>query len=115
MAINYTWNVKNCDVYPTKSGKSNVIHKVHWRLLGTDDTNTTDKGTNWSATRYGAADLDTSDLSNFKTWSSLTEANVQAMVENHLTADVVTRLKTEIATEISEAVSPTTSRKVLGG
>ena len=39
MAINYTWDVSTCDTYPTKSGKSNVVHKVHWVLKATDDTN----------------------------------------------------------------------------
>ena len=39
MAINYTWNVNTCDVYPTKSGKSNVVHSVHWMLTGIDDSN----------------------------------------------------------------------------
>jgi hypothetical protein len=36
MAINYTWDVNTCDVYSTKSGKSNVVHSVHWRLKATD-------------------------------------------------------------------------------
>ena len=39
MAISYAWDVSTCDTYPTKSGKSNVVHNVHWRLTATDDTN----------------------------------------------------------------------------
>ena len=27
MAINYTWDVSTCDVYPTKSGKSKAIQE----------------------------------------------------------------------------------------
>jgi hypothetical protein len=38
MAISYSWNCKNCDTYPTKSGKSNVVHNVHWTLTGVDDS-----------------------------------------------------------------------------
>ena len=38
MAIAYTWDTKTVDTYPTKSGKSDVIFKVYWKLEGVDDT-----------------------------------------------------------------------------
>ena len=37
MAVNFEWNVSDCEVYPSKSGKSNVVHKVHYELKGVDD------------------------------------------------------------------------------
>ena len=52
MAINYTWDCKTCDTYPSKGGKSNVVHQVHWRLTATDDTNKDSDGNNWTATVY---------------------------------------------------------------
>ena len=58
MAISYAWDVSTCDTFPTKSGKSNVVHNVHWRLTATDDTNTVSDGmggtVNASATVYGS-------------------------------------------------------------
>ena len=45
MAINYTWDCKTCDTYPSKGGKSNVVHQVHWKLTATDDTNKDSDGT----------------------------------------------------------------------
>ena len=56
MAINYTWNVKRCDVFPTKSGKSNVVHNVHWRLTATDDANNDSDGNPITAEMYGSQD-----------------------------------------------------------
>tara|TARA_R100000655_G_scaffold35647_2_gene69289 strand:+ start:994 stop:1338 length:345 start_codon:yes stop_codon:yes gene_type:complete len=114
MAINYTWDVSECDVYPTKSGKSNVVHNVHWRLTATDDTNKDSDGNNWTATSYGSQGLDTSDLSSFTNWSSLDAAKVQGWVEAALGADRVTEIKSQLSAQITEKVTPTSVKKTLG-
>mgnify|MGYP003117459126 FL=1 len=114
MAISYTWDVSTCDVYPTKSSKSNVVYNVHWRLTATDGTNKDSDGNNWTATSYGTQSLDTSDLSSFTNWSSLDAAKVQSWVEAALTADTVTAMKTDLDAEIAEKVTPTSVTKTLG-
>ena len=114
MAISYTWNVNTCDVYPTKSGKSNVVHTVHWRLTATDGTNNDSDGNSQTAEIYGSRRLDTSDLSSFTNWSSLDAAKVQGWVEAALTADKVTEMKANLDAEIAEKVTPTSVQKTLG-
>jgi hypothetical protein len=114
MAINYTWDVNTCDVYPTKSGKSNVVHNVHWRLTATDDANNDSEGNPQTADVYGSVGLDTSDLSSFTNWSSLDAAKVQGWVESALTADKVTELKASIDAQIAEKITPTSVTKTLG-
>jgi hypothetical protein len=114
MAINYTWDVSTCDTYPTKSGKSNVVHNVHWRLTATDDTNNDSDGNPQTATVYGSQGLDTSDLSSFTNWSSLDAAKVQGWVEAAIGADEVTKLKASIDAQIAEKVTPTSVTKTLG-
>ena len=114
MAISYTWDVSTCDVYPTKSGKSNVVYNVHWRITASDDSNNDADGNPQTATTYGTQELDTSDLSSFTNWSSLDAAKVQSWVEAALTADTVTAMKTDLDAEIAEKVSPTSVRKTLG-
>ena len=114
MAINYTWDVSTCDCYPTKSGKSNVVHTVHWRLKGTDDSNNDSNGNPQTAEVYNSVDLDTSDLSSFTNWSSLDAAKVQSWVEAALGADEITKLKALIDAQIAEKVSPTSVTKTLG-
>jgi len=113
MAISYTWDCKTCDTYPTKSSKSNVVYNVHWRLTATDGTNKDSDGNNWTATTYGTQAVSTDDLSSFKNWSSLTNADVQGWVETALTADTVTAMKTSLDAVIAEKVSPTSVTKTL--
>ena len=114
MAINYTWDVNTCDVYPTKSGKSNVVHTVHWVLTATDDANNDAEGNPQTAFRFGGQELDISNLSSFTNWSSLDAATVQGWVEAALGADRVTEIKSQLNAQITEKVSPTSVQKTLG-
>jgi len=114
MAISYAWDVSTVDTYPTKSSKSNVVYKVHWRLTATDGTNKDSDGNNWTATAYGTQSLDTSDLSSFTNWSSLDAAKVQGWVEASLTADVVAAMKAGLDAEIAEKITPTSVTKQIG-
>ena len=114
MAISYTWDVSTCDVYPTKSSKSNVVYNVHWRLTATDDSNNDSNGNPQTAVSYGEQFLDTSDLSSFTNWSSLDAAKVQGWVEAALTADTVTTMKASLDAQITENITPTSVQKTLG-
>jgi hypothetical protein len=117
MAINYTWDVNTCDVFPTKSGKSNVVHNVHWRLKATDDANNDSDGNPITAEIYGSQGLDTSDLSSFTNWSDLTASQVQGWVEAALDAEksgTVAEMKTGLSNNIAKEISPTTVTKTLG-
>ena len=113
MAIGYTWDCKTCDTYPSKSGKSNVVHNVHWKLTATDDTNKDSDGNNLTASCYGAQSLDTSDLSSFINWSSLKESDVQGWVESALGSDKVTSMKAGLDADIAQKVTPTSVQKTL--
>ena len=113
MAISYTWDVSTCDTYPSKSGKSNVVHTVHWRLTGTDDTNNDSDGNPQTATVYGSQSVSTDDLSSFINWSDLKASDVQGWVEAGLGSDEVTALKANVDAQIAEKVTPTSVTKTL--
>ena len=113
MAIGYTWDVSTVDTYPTKSGKSNVVHNVHWRLTATDNTNKDSNGDNWTATTYGTQAVSTDDLSSFINWSSLKASDVQGWVETAMGSDKVTDMKTRLDAEIAEKITPTSVTKTL--
>jgi SH3-like domain-containing protein len=117
MAISYEWDCKTCDTYPTKSGKSNVVYNVHWSLTATDGSNTykDSKGNdvNYSSYMYGTQTVSTDDLSSFKNWSSLTNADVQGWVETALGSDEVTAMKASLDADIAEKVTPTSVTKTI--
>ncbi len=113
MAIAYTWDVSTVDTYLTKDSKADVIYNVHWRLTGTDDTNKDSEGAYQTAVSYGTQDLDTSDLSSFKAFASVSKADVQGWVETALGADTVTELKTSLDMQIAEKITPTSVQKII--
>ena len=113
MAISYEWDCKTCDTYPTKSGKSNVVYNVHWRITATDGTNKDSDGNNWTATSYGTQAVSTDDLSSFKNWSSLTNSDVQGWVEAAMGSSTVTDMKARLDADIAEKITPTSVTKTI--
>ena len=106
MAISYEWNVNTVDVYPTDEGHSNVIYNVHWRLNATD-TEVDAEGNPYTASVYGTQVLDTSDLSNFTDFDSVTSSQVQGWVESAMGAEEVQSLKDNLDANIAGQINPT--------
>jgi|TARA_R100001086_G_scaffold247359_1_gene181407 hypothetical protein len=113
MAISYTWDVSQCDVYPQKSGKSNVVHAVNWKLTATDDAHQDKDGVDISSTVISVQNIDTSDLSSFINWSDLTASDVQGWVETAMGSTEVARLKSSLDGMITQQISPSSVTKTL--
>jgi protein-tyrosine-phosphatase len=116
VAINYTWDCKNVKT-STIDGKTDVVTKVNWRLTATDSAGTfvhpsgeTRKNT---AVVYDEAHLDTSDLSSFTEFGSLSVTNTQAWVEACLGEDKVAELKKSLKTTLDERRNSTEQTKVV--
>jgi hypothetical protein len=112
MAISYTWNVNTVDVYPSEEGHSNVIYNVHWRLNATD-TEVDAEGNPYVASVYGTQSLDTSDLSNFTNFDSVTSSQVQGWVESAMGEEAVQGLKDGLDAQIAALITPASVTKQL--
>jgi hypothetical protein len=106
MSISYNWNVSTVDVYPTEEGQTNVIYNVHWRLNATD-TQVDAEGNPYTASVYGTQSLNTSDLSDFTDFDSVTAAQVQGWVESAMGAEQVQSLKDNLDANIAGQITPT--------
>ena len=117
MAINYTWDVKTVDVKEI-DGNADTVFNVHWRLTGTDDTNTVKdwQGNDVTATAtvYGTIGLDTEDLSDFTAFADLTVSDVQGWVEAAMGEDEVQAKKDSLNATMAELVTPTVQTKQVG-
>lgn len=112
MAISYEWNVNTVDVYPTDEDHTNVIYLVHWRLNATD-TEVDPEGNPYTASVYGTQSLDTSDLSDFTDFDSVTAAQVQGWVEGAMGEEEVQSLKDSLDAKIADEINPTSETKQL--
>ena len=112
MSISYEWNVNTVDVYPSEEGHSNVIYNVHWRLNAID-TEVDAEGNPYVASVYGTQSLDTSDLSNFTNFDSVTSSQVQGWVEAAMGEEAVQNLKDGLDAQIDGQKNPTSVTKTL--
>ena len=112
MSISYQWNVNTVDVYPSEGGHNNVIYLVHWRLNATD-TEVDAEGNPYVASVYGTQSLDTSDLSNFTNFDSVTSSQVQGWVEAAMGEEAVQGLKDGLDAQIAALITPASVTKQL--
>ena len=112
MAISHEWNVNTVDVYPTDEDHTNVIYNVHWRLNAVD-TQVDAKGNPYTASVYGTQGLDTSDLSGFIDFDSVTSAEVQGWVESAMGEEQVQTYKDNLDAQIALIITPTSVTKTL--
>ena len=115
MAITYSWDVSQVDTYPTVGSNADVIHNVYWVLIGTDGENNDETGLPITAMHNGKTIVDTSDLSSFVEFASITTADVQGWVEADIGAAQIALYKTDIDARIAVQVTPTTVLKTIGG
>ena len=112
MAISYNWNVSTVDTYPTLDSNADVIYNVHWRLNATD-TQVDAEGNPYTASVYGTQVLDTSDLSGFIDFDSVTSAEVQGWVESAMGEEQVQTYKDNLDAQIALIITPTSVTKTL--
>ena len=103
-----TWSIIACDRTVSLGGEADVITGVHWEA--TDSETVSDVV--HSGRQYGSAAVDTSDLSSFTAYASITEANAIAWAKASLGADEVTRIEASVAAQITESKTPVTGTGV---
>jgi len=99
----YEWNCRTVDAYPTHTDEnglteSQVVYNVHYRVTGSDETN--------SATVIGTQTLETSDLSGFTSFESVTHDDMIAWTKAAMGAERVTEIEASLDSQLAELASP---------
>ena len=99
-----TWKIVACNYSKSLGGEVNVITNMHYEIL---DEKTVGENT-FRKRIYGSVTIDTSDLSNFIAYNSVTEANAIDWVKTALGSDEVTAAEASLVDQIAEKQFPTT-------
>lgn len=99
--INYTWNCKTVDVYPTKDNNANVVYNVHYIVTG-EDSETAVIGN-----IIGTEILDTSNITDFIPFDDLTNDQIVGWTKESLGSEKVEAIEANIAAQIAEKENPT--------
>jgi len=103
-----TWNVVSLDSTKTIGSLSDVVTTVHWTA---SESETVGSDT-YTGSLYGSVGLAEADSSSFTAYGSITEADAVAWAKDALGADEVSRIETGVASQITEAKTPTISTGV---
>jgi len=107
--INYSWDCKTVDVYPSDGGNENVVYNVHYRLTGEDSE------TAYIGDVIGTQVLDISNITNFVPLSSLTNEIITQWVKDAMGTETVAKLEENIAGQISQQAEPTSITITIDG
>ena len=98
-----TWNVVSLDSTKTIGSLSDVVTTVHWNAT---DSETVGEDT-YTGRSYGSVGLAEADSSSFTAYADIKESDAVAWAKAALGADEVTAIETGIASQITEAKTPT--------
>ncbi len=111
--INYTWNCRTVDTYPTHAGESNVVYNVHWRVTGMSDQLDSD-GYPYLVTNIGTQILSTSDITDFIPISEVTNEEVVEWTKAAMGEEQIASIEASIASQIEEMINPTSVTLTIG-
>jgi len=103
-----TWGVVSLDSTKTVGSLSDVVTTVHWIA---SDSETVGENT-YTGSSYGAVGLAEADSSSFTAYADIKESDAVTWAKGALGTDQVTAIETNIAAQITEAKTPTTTSGV---
>ena len=103
-----TWSVISLDSTKTVGSLSDVVTTVHWDAT---DSETVGEDT-YTGRSYGSVGLAEADSSSFTAYADIKESDAVAWAKAAIGADQVTAIETNIADQITEAKTPTTTAGV---
>jgi len=103
-----TWSVGCLDSTKTVGSLSDVVTTVHWIA---SDSETVGEDT-YTGSSYGSVSLADADSSSFTAYADIKESDAVAWAKAALGSDEVTAIETNIAAQITEAKTPTTTSGV---
>ena len=108
--IEYTWNCKTVDVYPTYNAFNHVIYNVHWRYKATDIAS------NIWAEIIGTQNLSLEDLQSqdFTPVENLTNAQISAWVEQTIGVEQMSHMQEALVQTIQNVITPNSLTMEIG-
>ena len=97
--INYDWNCKTVDVYPTDGDYTDVVYNVHWIVTGVDG--------DYSSKAIGTQTVPLSEDGTFIPFEDLTNDVVVEWTKEAMGEEQVASIEAGIASQIKALINPT--------
>jgi hypothetical protein len=99
--VNYEWQFPQMEVYPTSSGRIDMIFNIHWELNAITGS--------YSANKSGVIDLPYNSDDIWIEYSDLTKADIEVRIKdrmNRFNENAVIELKEKLAQDIENQINP---------
>ena len=106
------WDVHSLDATKTVGSLSNVVTVVHWRATDSETVGSGDSAVVHTGECYGSQTLAEADSGSFTAYADITKTEAIAWAKAALGSDEVTAIETQIAAQITESKTPTTTSGV---
>tara|TARA_R100000781_G_scaffold114980_1_gene88241 strand:+ start:5353 stop:5679 length:327 start_codon:yes stop_codon:yes gene_type:complete len=103
-----TWDIAALDATKTVGSLSDVVTTVHWTASDSE----TVSGVEHVGSAYGSVKLAEADSKSFTAYADITKDNAIAWAKSVIGSDEVTAIETDIAAQITESKTPTTTSGV---
>jgi hypothetical protein len=103
-----TWDIAALDATKTVGSLSDVVTTVHWTASDSE----TVSGVEHVGSAYGSVRLAEPDSESFTAYADITKDNAITWAKAVIGSDQVTAIETDIAAQITESKTPTTSTGV---
>ena len=103
-----TWDIAALDATKTVGSLSDVVTTVHWTASDSE----TVSGVEHVGSAYGSVKLAEPDSGSFIAYADITKDNAIAWAKAVIGSDQVTAIETDIAAQITESKTPTTTSGV---
>ena len=107
-----TWDINSLNSRKTVGSLSDVITSVHWTAKDVEVVGSGESAVTHIGYRYGVVGLSQPDASSFVAYNSVTKENAIEWAKAVLGSDEVQAIETDIAAQITESKTPTTSSGV---
>ena len=98
----YTWQIQNLDYVAIDNGQPNVITNIHWKLLGSNGTH--------SSEVFGVQFLSFDAANSFVKYENLTEETVIAWLISILGNEQINSFKASVDAQIELQINPVCKR-----
>ena len=98
MGITYSWNFNPLESYPTASGQTDVVFKVHWQLTATTES--------YNSRTLGVQNVQYVSGSTFIPFNELTEEIVYGWVTSSMSEEEYNRAINYLNTDIENQINP---------
>jgi hypothetical protein len=96
--ITYDWNCKTVEAYTKKEGNENVVHKIHYRVIGSKE--------GFNSTKLGVVPLETSDIANFKVFEDLIHEDLISWVKENIGEERVLEIENNLSKKVDLLITP---------